>query len=846
MSLNSPVTPQSGVPTPGISSRSSRSTLSRQDELLNLPAATEAFRQREPPAALLDDTRLTAFPFPLQRSPLLQRAPGLSAIIDDLVNYREAQSSPKPILGRGFSRHIAIRPDLRRQRTRRAATVLSLIDELASLDEGNNDDDEDSPNGSPTKARPPNPPEERYKAYHDEDQRAGVELFELFETRLEALDYKLLAFHNSVRHLGSSVGLYIAAVTLRDRFKSVLVAFRTHSGVAFPALVHSGDDLHHRPHHGVEAPDAQVSYSGPSAMSNALELLAYDLERFLDRINQISEFAEEGINTCVTAFVVDIRFWASSLDEFQEKIKSRELSKYIHDITEPLGTHVLTFSGALSSFIEVGVPTIRFAQQQAGKAYLNLSTVSTLLSGVTATTIQFTYADAQTALQQSVNLLWILSLVFSIASAINAQLAYYWSANKFRSPRSQVPWWGFMVITQAPLYFLVGSVVAFSAGLVCFSFSAFAQTIIPIFVASCTAATLASLIAVLFWLAGERWAFIRSKGTRWFITYVWPLEIAWLRRAGLWSRKLRSAMSRLLRLSQPHHAPSTTVIDSTDLEAFPSPRTNKRSTSTTASRAAEDDISLRPPVVSPQPTTTRRPDIPSISVHTASEQESPFVAPRRKLPVVAATAALSRLLPSEPIYKHSSPVLHVAFSPDGKSLASCGWDTHVLLWRVEGINTIVYKTLVHPAGAVRQVFWSPDGRMIVGRMKRMIVLWDVKAIEAEAHTIERAAEIRSIRWLPSGKSILAVEGSKLVQISVNGAVISSHTLPRLRIQDIAVTRDGSRRADFDQDRRVVAIANLEFTTNGLTPSKLTPEKRLIVYNLTTRIVEEYEPALLIY
>lgn len=34
------------------------------------------------------------------------------------------------------------------------------------------------------------------------------------------------------------------------------------------------------------------------------------------RINQISEFAEEGINTCVTAFVVDIRFWASSLDEF--------------------------------------------------------------------------------------------------------------------------------------------------------------------------------------------------------------------------------------------------------------------------------------------------------------------------------------------------------------------------------------------------------------------------------------------------------------------------------------------------------------------------------------------------
>ncbi|KAF8306192.1 hypothetical protein DL93DRAFT_2101708 [Clavulina sp. PMI_390] len=411
--------------------------------------------------------------------------------------------------------------------------------------------------------------------------------------------------------------------------------------------MHAGDDPHQGIHPGVDALDLKASPGDPSVMSNASELLAYDLKSATPKTPP------------------------ALLRLPSEKIKSRELCKYIYDITEPLGTHILTFSGALSSFIGVGVPTIR--------------TVSTLLSGVTAPTIQFTYVDGQTALQQS-------------------------SANKFRSPRSQVPWWGFMVITQAPLYFLVGSVVGFSAGLVCFSFSAFAHTIIPTFIASCTAATLASLVAVLFWLAGERWAFIRSKGTRWFITYVWPLEIAWLRRAGLWT------------------------------------------------------------------------------LHTASEQESPFVAPRRKLPLLAATAALSRLLPSEPIYKHSSPVLHVAFSPDGKSLASCGWDAHVLLWRVEGINTMVYKTLVHPAGAVRQVFWSPDGRMIVGRMKRMIVLWDVKAIEAGAHTIERATEIMSIRWLPSGKSILTVEGSKLVQI-------------------------------------------------------LTPEKRLIVYNLATRIVEDQIPML---
>lgn len=279
------------------------------------------------------------------------------------------------------------------------------------------------------------------------------------------------------------------------------------------------------------------------------------------------------------------------------------------------------------------------------------------------------------------------------------------------------------MITQAPLYFLVGSVVAFCAGLVCFSFSAFPKTIIPVFVTCCTAGTLASLVAVLFWLAGERWAFIRSKGTRWFITYVYPIDISWPIRwvpvtALIWKGRISTGVTRgLAAFSHRRHSPpaSTVAEVSVDLEAFP--RTNKES-----QRSREDDISSRPPVISPQPT---KPEIPTISVRTASELESPYVAPRRKLPIMAATTAISRVLPSDPIYKHASPVLHVAFSPDGKSLASCGWDTHVLLWKAEGVAMGVYKTLVHPAGAVRQVVWSPDGRMILGRMRRTVVLWDI-------------------------------------------------------------------------------------------------------------------------
>lgn len=38
------------------------------------------------------------------------------------------------------------------------------------------------------------------------------------------------------------------------------------------------------------------------------------------------------------------------------------------------------------------------------------------------------------------------------------------------------------------------------------------------------------------------------------------------------------------------------------------------------------------------------------------------------------------------------------------------------------------------------------------------------------------------------------------------------------MDDAAITKDGSR---------VVAVATLELTTSGLSPSKLTPEKRLL-------------------
>ena len=130
--------------------------------------------------------------------------------------------------------------------------------------------------------------------------------------------------------------------------------------------------------------------------------------------------------------------WFSSPDQF----RSPAVQRYVHDLTTEIGDHIDNITGTLSMFIEIGkcggvmgcsalicstgVPTIRFHQQHAASNLLNLSTVATFFSAVTATTLQFSYQSTGNVLSDSVNAFWFSSLVFSIAAAVNSLLGLTW------------------------------------------------------------------------------------------------------------------------------------------------------------------------------------------------------------------------------------------------------------------------------------------------------------------------------------------------------------------------------------------------------------------------------------
>ncbi|CAE6461644.1 unnamed protein product, partial [Rhizoctonia solani] len=408
-------------------------------------------------------------------------------------------------------------PPERSGTNKRKQTLLALIDELTALRDEEMEREREISYGL-TK-------DERMSS-----DAEGIERFQAFDKRIRSLDLKLQAFANAVRQLGSSVGLLNAAYHLRARLRQIQYFFRENAAELFDAIPHApnvGTSRYSarkrgkvRKHHMAVGPENTLWSTEIEELPGEMENLAGDLDKFLKRLNDVPEFTDEAVNASIVAFEGDLRYRASCLREFKEQLRFVAVARYINDLTEDLGVHMESMMESLNTFIEVGVPTIRFSQKHTATGLQNLSTVATFFSGVTATTLQFSFESHDNVAQNLVNGLWITSLVFSIASAINSQLAYHWRAAMYRSPRSYVPWWVSIWITRTPLFFLVGSVIAFSVGLCVFTYSSSQAPPVSAVVTTFTVVTSSALVCVGLWFASERWTFARTKGSRWLLDII--------------------------------------------------------------------------------------------------------------------------------------------------------------------------------------------------------------------------------------------------------------------------------------------------------------------------------------
>lgn len=108
---------------------------------------------------------------------------------------------------------------------------------------------------------------------------------------------------------------------------------------------------------------------------------------------------------------------------------------------------------------------------------------------------------------------------------------------------------------------------------------------------------------------------------------------------------------------------------------------------------------------------------------------------------------------------HQSSIVDLAFSPDGKLLASGSYDDTVKLWNVADGSLI--NTLEAHTDNVDLVSFSPDGRLLAtAGWDKIIRIWDVAHNKLLTTFREDHVLARGLAFSPDGKTLASVSSSK--------------------------------------------------------------------------------------
>jgi len=143
---------------------------------------------------------------------------------------------------------------------------------------------------------------------------------------------------------------------------------------------------------------------------------------------------------------------------------------------------------------------------------------------------------------------------------------------------------------------------------------------------------------------------------------------------------------------------------------------------------------------------------------------------------------------------HHHLAFGVEWSPDGRWLASSGWNNVIQIWdATTGTIVQVIRDPDNPYTSFYGVAWSPDGqRLACGNNRQEVQMWEMSTCTRQWIAREQPASARRVAWSPDGTLLVSAGDDGIVYIwnASDGRLLKQLPGHQGKVNDVAWSHDG--------------------------------------------------------